>query len=463
MEDLSELERIAKDITSAAKFITAHCDLNFVPHVSLAPDGPDSSVLRKAPVNVQKARQTLISAAMKIQQLATEPTEYLPSLAAQHQVQTSIRWLSHFQILAAIPLTGAVEYRYLASICDVPERQLQAFARMAMTSNFLCEPHPGRLAHTALSRHFVSKQLNAGAAKFVADFLVPVASKAIAATERWGTTDDTCKTAANVAMSTALPIAEYLAHSDEFGRLFAASLSAESYMSPTGVDHLVADYDWHHIEGGLVVHSGPGSAAACLALTEAFPALRCTVQVPSELEVGGAKATLSGAPDHIRTRIDIQIQDPFVQRSLPIRRSNSQASGSSSGSTLAGPTVFVLRTLLRCHADQDATRIVRAMKLALISAGYDSRLLITEAVLPTPVTFKSARDAASEVTPAEEMLLRARSLCSMHMYNTTERDLDQFRKVLQDASDEEGRFVIMGVRRSPGCLLSTIEIAYRNR
>jgi 6-hydroxytryprostatin B O-methyltransferase len=89
MENLSELERIAKDITSAAKFITAHCDLNFVPHVSLAPDGPDSSVLRKAPVNVQKARQTLISAAMKIQQLATEPTEYLPSLAAQVRRRSS--------------------------------------------------------------------------------------------------------------------------------------------------------------------------------------------------------------------------------------------------------------------------------------------------------------------------------------------------------------------------------------
>ena len=93
MDELSELEKTAKEIALAAKFISAHCDLSLAPHVSFTPQGPDASVLRNAPVSVRKARQTLLSAAMRIQQLAMDPTEYLPYLTAQVSASGELRYM----------------------------------------------------------------------------------------------------------------------------------------------------------------------------------------------------------------------------------------------------------------------------------------------------------------------------------------------------------------------------------
>jgi 6-hydroxytryprostatin B O-methyltransferase len=75
----------------------------------------------------------------------------LISRGQQYQYIACIKWLAHFQVFAAVPLTGPVPSSQLASICAVPERQLQSMTRMAITSGCLCEPEPGELAHNGVS------------------------------------------------------------------------------------------------------------------------------------------------------------------------------------------------------------------------------------------------------------------------------------------------------------------------
>ncbi len=84
------LEAYAKEICSAAKIISGYCASENIPHPSFDPQAPSITIPSEAPQNVQRARQTIITNASKIQQLATEPSEYLPNLAI-HVRQAPIR------------------------------------------------------------------------------------------------------------------------------------------------------------------------------------------------------------------------------------------------------------------------------------------------------------------------------------------------------------------------------------
>lgn len=75
------LETYAEEICSAAKAISGWCLLEGLPQPSFDPQAPSVTLPPTAPQNVLNARQQLINASTKVQQLATEPSEYLPSLA----------------------------------------------------------------------------------------------------------------------------------------------------------------------------------------------------------------------------------------------------------------------------------------------------------------------------------------------------------------------------------------------
>ena len=77
----TSLEAYAEDICSAAKAISGWCVLEGIPQPSFDPQAPAITIPPTAPQSVLNARQQLITASTKVQQLATEPSEYLPNLA----------------------------------------------------------------------------------------------------------------------------------------------------------------------------------------------------------------------------------------------------------------------------------------------------------------------------------------------------------------------------------------------
>ena len=87
------LQTYANTISSAADVITDYCTSNDLPHPSFRPDAPPITIPLTAPLAVQDARQTLIDAATKIQQVITEPADYLPRLAVH------VRSISSFSML----------------------------------------------------------------------------------------------------------------------------------------------------------------------------------------------------------------------------------------------------------------------------------------------------------------------------------------------------------------------------
>lgn len=75
------LESYAQDICAAAKLIDAYCLSAGLPYPSFKPEAPQVTLPSTAPSYVLEARQKLVSSAFKIQQLATEPSEFVPQLA----------------------------------------------------------------------------------------------------------------------------------------------------------------------------------------------------------------------------------------------------------------------------------------------------------------------------------------------------------------------------------------------
>jgi len=75
------LESCAQDICSSAKIIDAYCLSAGLPYPSFDQDSPSTTLPATAPVKILEARQKLIAAAFNIQQLATEPSEFVPRLA----------------------------------------------------------------------------------------------------------------------------------------------------------------------------------------------------------------------------------------------------------------------------------------------------------------------------------------------------------------------------------------------
>ncbi|KAJ6127770.1 hypothetical protein N7471_008987 [Penicillium samsonianum] len=432
MSTSSHLEGLAETISAAAKVISGYCTLDESPHPSLSPDAPSVVLPHTAPEYVRQARQQLLSAAKEALQVAAEPSEYLPMLAVQYQYIACIKWLAHFQVFAAVPLTGSVPYSQLASICSVPERQLQSVVRMAITSGCLCEPQPGEIAHNPVSRQFVTLPAYLGWIRFMTDFYMPVSAQMAEATEKWGESEQPTETAVNLAMNTPLSAFTFITRSREFNKLFGGYMKGVAASEGTAVRHLLEDYDWAQLNQGLVVHIDGAPGTVCVALAEAFPRLRFVVQDTAE-QTNQSRSFLKSQPGPIHSAIETTVYDHYSPQ--PIQNAN----------------VYLLRMVLHNHVDDNAIRILTPLVQPLRS-NPTARLLIIDTVIPEP----------GQVGVLDDALQRYRDLTMRQVFNTKERDLTEFQRILDATSDGAGRLAVQKVRRSPGSALSVIEVAYQS-
>jgi hypothetical protein len=104
----------------------------------------------------------------------------------QAQLMGCLQWLGEFRVLACIPRSQSqsVAIADLAELCSVPETQLARVVRMMATAGFLCEPQPGRVAHTAASQQFATKPSVGDAAMFVTERVAMAAGAGMVAGTR---------------------------------------------------------------------------------------------------------------------------------------------------------------------------------------------------------------------------------------------------------------------------------------
>jgi 6-hydroxytryprostatin B O-methyltransferase len=157
-----------------------------------------------------------------------------------------------------------------------------------------------------------------------------------------------------------------------------------------------------------------------MALANAFPELQITVQDLPENAAEGA-ATLK--PD-LASRVTFQGHDFFQPQPV------------------IGADIYLLRMILHDWAIPEAVRILQQLVPAMRRG---SRIVIMDSVLPRPGSIPSTK----------ERLLRVRDLTMLQVFNSCERDLDDWTQLLSLA---DKRLRLTHVAQPRGSVMSLLTV-----
>jgi 6-hydroxytryprostatin B O-methyltransferase len=350
---------------------------------------------------VARARANLLEAALKIQQLVMDPSEFLSHTLMQQQQFACIRWICHFRIPFYIPSAPASRsYSEVAKLASVPEKLLQSVARMTMTAGFLCETKTGKVAHTPLSASFSDKPDLYNWMMYMANRTVPTMAKFVEATERWGDTTKKNETAYSLAMGTELSFFEHINSRPELNEEFGAYMKSQaSSKSGTNVEFLLQGFDWGSLGGGVVVDVGGGGGDASIGLAKKYPKPFFFVQDLVDTIQNAQKRATDLSAD-ISQRIQFQAHDFFTPQ--PVKDAD----------------VYLLRMILHDWPHAESVRILQHLVDALKPG---ARIIIMDMVLPTP----------GSVDRTLEAMLRQKDLTMRQGLNACERELEDWHTLFQ--------------------------------
>ncbi|KAI7972817.1 hypothetical protein EIK77_003963 [Talaromyces pinophilus] len=333
MDINTDLESIAASIVENTKAIGEYRLKDSSGNIQLLP--------RDAPQEAQHARQLLLQASIQLQQLCTEPSEFLDQAQIHYQQLSAFQWLIHFQILQHIPLGTdvSVAYEDIAKAANVSSRRLKSVARMAMTGGILAEDESQRVKHSRISAQIVSEPALLDWALFITRYSAPTALAFARATERWGDSKDKNETAYNLAFNTPMAFFDHVSQSEEMTQHFAGYMRGQGRSSGLAVEHLITGYDWARL--------GP--------------------------------AHLRDIDPSIASRISLKAHD-FMQPQPP------------EISHLAD--VYLLRKILHDWPTATAHKILQNL---VSSMKPGARIVVMDTILPLPGTFPTPQEAALRV------------------------------------------------------------------
>ncbi|KAF2724202.1 S-adenosyl-L-methionine-dependent methyltransferase [Polychaeton citri CBS 116435] len=371
-------------------------------------------------------RDAVIEHATQIKQLVHDPSSFLTELHIQQQQYYSIQWLTYFNVLSQIPLPPqAIPYDTVAAKTKVPRSTLCSVARMAMTTDFLCETPDGSLCHSDLSKSFVVDAHLRTQLKHMFNATIPVMAGLVQATERWGHTRAPNETAYNIANDTNLPFFAHLKARPELQKNFEDYMKSRA-ISHTGssVEYLLDAFDWEALGRATVIDVGGSSGSTAMMLATAHPRLNVVIQDLAG-PIASAQNRIVTLPEDIQCRVQAFEHDFFQPQ--PEK----------------GADVYLLRTILHDWPDADAVRILKGLVDAMAPS---SRLLIMDMVLPKPGSGSLTQEAA----------LRQKDLMMIGTFNAKEREVEEWSALLEEA---DARLNIRSIKRPAGSELSVIEVS----
>ena len=124
---------------------------------------------------------------------------------------------------------------------------------MAMTSNILTEPIPGRVAHTANSAMFLKHPNMRDWASYMFNASIPTAAAMVRATEKWPGSVKKTETAYNIAFDHDLPFFDHLSQSPSMTKQFSGYMKSVTDGQGMDLVHLINGFDWANLPNGALV------------------------------------------------------------------------------------------------------------------------------------------------------------------------------------------------------------------
>lgn len=171
----------------------------------------------------------------------------------QYHDVSSLRWVYHSNIAAAIPLDCAVTFEEVAAATGVDEDHSKRMLRHAMTNRLFCEPEPGKVAHTASSALLVRSQALNDWVGYTTEESFPVSAKVVEAYEKFGASQKPNESAYSIAFNTDKAMFDYLMEFPDRERRFANTMVEMTSTEGYGIHHLLNGYQWEDIDKATVV------------------------------------------------------------------------------------------------------------------------------------------------------------------------------------------------------------------
>ncbi|KAL9105865.1 MAG: hypothetical protein Q9227_009028 [Pyrenula ochraceoflavens] len=424
---LDEIEQLINAAATSARSIRTY-RLNSVLGKTSSTNVSSVLLPEHAPPHIHKAQRVLLQSAVKLEQLSTNPTEFLERQAVKYQHLACLRWLVNLDILPRIPLSGHISYATLAAESQVPEHQLKGVIRMAITNNFLSEPTPGNVVHNSNSAKLVTDKSFMDWARFMTNSSAPTAAKFSEATQRWGLTQAKNETAYQLAAGTELAFFDHLKLSQSLTDQFAGYMKNVTAADGTSIKHLLSGFNWTQLaDGAKIVDIGGSSGHASIALARSYPHLSFVVQdLPETIANCSLKEELASDPE-IASRISYMPHDFFQPQ--PIKDAD----------------VYLLRMIIHDWPDPEAIKILKHTFNALENPG--ARILIMDTVLPP----------SGSITTIDESRLRVRDLTMMQVFNAKEREADDWKALLESFD-----LRILDMKQPEGSVMAVMNIGKKD-
>ncbi|KAI1378721.1 O-methyltransferase-domain-containing protein [Hypoxylon crocopeplum] len=390
---------LAEEVQREVKAISDFTVANGSPPPSLSQDWPN-----ELPGEIEVSRMKLREAAKALHDIAVGPFDHLFSTAwSLHSVST-LRWIIHFKIPEAIPLSGSVPYHEIAATCGVNVSHLRRILRFCMANRLFHEPEPDHVAHTVFSAYLVTNKVLLGQLEFLCEDSFQFSTKLVQAHELWPNSKEANHAAFNVACNTKLQRYAYLGQpgQEQQAKRFGNMLEFARQERATDVKFVAQAYAWQDVD--TLVDIGGGTGDVAIALAKEFPRLHIIVEDKAHsISVGE-----SGLPLELRSRIQLVERDFFSPRPVETE-------------AICKTKTFFLRMVLHNWPDKDVGGIIRHL-LPSVRAG--ARLLIMEMMLPPPGT----------VPENMEWWMRSLDMEMMVEFNSRVRSKEDWEKLFEGIS-----------------------------
>ncbi|KAJ8115385.1 hypothetical protein ONZ43_g4675 [Nemania bipapillata] len=423
-DSLSSLEILVQDLAKQTVRLTDYFQANKLPEPSFERDAPIINLSPQAPAEIQLAREKLQDNALQIFQLVAGPGEYLQNVITGYHYMEILRWMSQFKIFELVPLEGSISYPDLASKAGVSELRLKSLARMAITNHLFAEPTPGFLEHSATSAALVTNTKFSDQRVWMTSVIAPVIASMVTAHQRWPTSTAPNNTAFNAAFNTNLPMYEYIAKQPDVYKLFGRVMDAVASSPKSDLKHLASGFDWAGLGTATVVDIGGNIGHSCVVLAKVSSDLYFVIQDIPHVVQEGIKIINESVEPSIASRIKLQEYDFFEKQ--PVE----------------GAEVYLFRQIFH---NWDFANSVKILKNTVASMGKNSHVLIMDFVIPDSGTVPSVT----------ERVLRSRDVGMMQLFNSLERDLEEWKALLKAV---DSRLRINAVNTPVGSFMSVIDV-----
>ncbi|KAJ4147764.1 hypothetical protein LMH87_002270 [Akanthomyces muscarius] len=417
---------LAKIISAESDKLESYCKTQGIESPSFDADAPRD--FPKLPDNIQKSRQEIIFAASELSSLVRGPRESVRWGVWGFLDSLTLQIINHYGIAALVPTSGTISFTELESKTSLDAINLARIMRHAMTNHIFCEPTPGTIAHTALSRCLAEDAALQDWIGFNSEDIFPASANVLKSLQEYPEATSLTTTGFNYAFNTVNkePMFVTFGKNPKFAKRMGAAMASLTGGEGYEIKHFVDNYDLSDIDkrNGTFVDIGGSHGFVCVDLAKKWKNTKFIVQdLPKTVE--SAPSPISD-DDSVASRITLQAHDFFKEQ--PVQEAD----------------VYFFRWIIHNYSTPYAISILKNL---IPSLKPGARIVINDHCLRKP----------GMENPWDEKLMRGMDMIMLTLLNAQEREENEF-KALFAAADPRFRF--RGVMRAQGCRMSVVEAVW---